>query len=372
MRLLGFLSLMIVSFSSAAQTTITNASFPEIGDTLRVSVDEGIEGLNIGEAGEGMVWDFSDLRSSFDIQTIFRDVMESENGDNFPTANMFVERNGGELFFETSENKIIQVGQAGLDPFFGFLEIQTEVTGEAIFRVAPLSYQSQYENQSGFSFTFPFDALPGDITDGLPIQPDSIRFTSSQNELHEIDAYGTLKMPDGNTYDVLRDKVDQVTNNGVEMLLGIWLDVPEDLLPEQLSGFIGETETRLYRFLSNEAKEIMAEVSLDEEGITESVSFRSGQGVSSLEDVSTNHRNFKIGPNPVLDGVLNIERSSSNADVKVVLRDPMGRVLKSQEFFNADNQIKFKLSDTAQGSHLISIYDRDGNLIHSEIVYIKS
>ncbi len=90
MKKLSYITLLMVVLlnkSLTAQITITNASFPAVGDTLNEAVDNS-PAINNGAAGGNQVWDFSGLKANLIRKNAVRPASEGNSAASFPTANL--------------------------------------------------------------------------------------------------------------------------------------------------------------------------------------------------------------------------------------------------------------------------------------------
>ncbi|MEK7253219.1 MAG: hypothetical protein AAB316_00615, partial [Bacteroidota bacterium] len=75
----------------SAQITITNATFPAEGDTLKMAFDAAPPTIEITPPGGDQNWDFSDLKLSFDRTLIYRPASEGSVGYQVPNADLFAD-----------------------------------------------------------------------------------------------------------------------------------------------------------------------------------------------------------------------------------------------------------------------------------------
>ncbi|MBK8723465.1 MAG: hypothetical protein IPL95_14735 [Saprospiraceae bacterium] len=99
MKKLSYITLLMVVLlnkSLTAQITITNASFPAVGDTLNEAVDNS-PAVNNGTVGGSQTWDFTALKANVLRKTAVRPVSEGANSADFPAANLIFKSLNGNI-----------------------------------------------------------------------------------------------------------------------------------------------------------------------------------------------------------------------------------------------------------------------------------
>ncbi len=300
----ALLALLAITFSLHGQITVTNATFPAAGDTLRTATDNAPENIVISNPGGPYIWDFTGLTADARQETVFRPASEGTAAASYPTADLVTfGAGGGENYFDVTTTNFDLLGFSGMDPT-GTLPIATDFkfTPPIPERRAPLTFIASHTSSSSLALAFSLADLPAEILDSLGIPSgllDSIRIrvVTGRNDL--VDAYGTVMIP-GGTYDVLREKRIESTNTRIEvhaLFLG-WQDIT-DIVP--IPGF-GQDTTTSYYFISNTAKEPIAVINTDSTGtVATDVEFKDNGAPSASRDIRNPQYTLTLSPNPASD-----------------------------------------------------------------------
>lgn len=125
-KLFSMLALVATAFSLHAQITVTDATFPAVGDTLRTAIDQEPAGIEITPPGGPFAWDFTGLIADANQVTVFHPASEGEAFANFSEAELVIfGQAGAETYFSVSPTAFENLGYSGTAPAGGF-PIQTE------------------------------------------------------------------------------------------------------------------------------------------------------------------------------------------------------------------------------------------------------
>ncbi len=358
-------------FFSIGQVTITNATFPDIGDTLYTVFDNEIENLDLGNPGANQTWDFSNLQAAFAQELIFKNAEEGNFFDQYPTAELFaLGVNGDEVYYKGNSSTMLEIGRSTENPFGDAFEVFINFDDPSLFRKAPFSYGDDFVSDSESSITFPGSQLPDSLVANLPVVPDSIRITISEERYDTIDAWGTLKLPTAE-YQVLREKRHIVRSVGISafVLIG-WIDIDPSELGE-LGNFFGDMDVYSYNFYAEDIKEIAAVVNLDEDGLATSVEYSSEEVIADIPVISPEQKEIIAYPNPTFGEIkfqfVNMGKNMHRIDVY----DLLGKRLKSQEFdLSKSTSGSMDLSSLNKGTYLYSVYDQLGNKITTRRILV--
>jgi len=300
-NILVIFTVLAVTLSLPAQITITNATFPEAGDTLKTATDLGPAGIVMTPPGGPQTWDYSSLNATTRTVNAFRPAAEGSASANFPGAELVtISDVGAEVYFDVSASAFSILGISGSGLGGGFpIETDFRYSPPLVERRAPLNFFDINQSQSDATISLPASAIPGGILDSLGIPTglfDSIRIRISVQRLEVVDGYGTLTIP-GGTYDVLRQKRTDYTTTGVDVrtFLG-WVDVATiigmDLFPADT--------TISFDFLSNTAKEPIAVVTVDSTGLVAAqVDYKDNGIIEAINPVTGETISITVSPNPV-------------------------------------------------------------------------
>lgn len=381
MKKLSFLSLlMLVVFNKnlAAQVTITNASFPAVGDTLNEAIDNS-PAINNGEVGGNQVWDFTSLKANIIRKNAVRPASEGSASASFPTANLLFKQlgaaNAQQQYMKSSTSKIEYIGyngslQGGLGSNIIAVFNPTEV-----MRRAPMKFFDNNVTNSSLNLTLPASIIPDTLLANFPIKPDSIRVKFESNRVDLVDSWGKMNIPNG-SFDVLREKRMNFTNTKVEIKVAFlgWIDL--STLLGAGGGFggvnLGKDTIVQYHYFSNNAKEAIAVVSVDPNNLDSvlSVTFKAINikvtDINEIFDVE-NVNALNLYPNPAVNEV-NIKLTDiPTGNYNMVIYNILGRqMMKKSYFVNGNMVINENISILPKGNYLISLSNNTGKIINTK------
>ena len=105
-------------FGASAQITVTAATFPTAGDTLRFAVDTTVGDISLAVTppGANQLWDFTGLQPASTFTTVYRPAASGMNFGSFPGAELLVLNQQGETYFNVTNNVVENMGYSGNDP----------------------------------------------------------------------------------------------------------------------------------------------------------------------------------------------------------------------------------------------------------------
>ncbi len=378
-----YFTLLIVSLFSVfthAQITVTDESLPQVGDTLFISVDNLPTNINIlPETGQHS-WDFSNLQAPFVLKRLVKDASTGESFDKFPSATLIIESGGsvGDGYYRVNDGVMELLGYGGGDQFNIGIDFDLRYSTPYPERITPLNYEDENHVTTDISYTFSPEDLPVNIFAGLPITADSLRIRIAFDRESVVDGWGSLTVP-GGVFDVLREKRVEVRDTRLDAKLSFlgWQDVTDILLsslpPDQIPAGIGMTTTTQYYFHSNEAKEVIAVVTMDSTGLTpRNVDFKGGI-------LSETKRSFlpKSGvyatPNPAIVNVRFEFFDLPDGNYKLKMFNIIGKEVWSKRYhINGSLTEKVNVSFLRKGTYLYSLIDETGHtLVTKRIVILR-
>jgi hypothetical protein len=338
-------AIMLVLNSLSAQIAITNAYFPASGDTLRIAADQAPQNVQVTPPGGPYEWDYSSLSAALEQEIVFRPAAEGTVFDDFQTAELFTStQGGGETYYNISSTSFEVLGFNGPNPAgFGFPTL-FKFTNPIPERHAPLNFPAIFNSSSAVLVPFSIADIPGGILDslGVPFLPDSlrIRVTTERNDF--VDAYGNLSIP-GGTYPVLREKRTEFRETRLDAkvpFLG-WQDITDLVLGGAGGGGgfgagLGKDTVITYVFFSNEAKEAIAELTMDDSGANvQQASFKNNGVINSTSSSPSATATVQLSPNP------------------------------------ATAQVKFELKNFKPGNYTLQLFSTEGSLMDSRILQLN-
>lgn len=302
----GLLLIFGLASTLCAQITVTNATFPAAGDTLKTIIDIEPQGIEITPSGGPYVWDFKSLKNSTTRKTAYRPAAEGEAADKFPDATLvaFPENGISESYYSVSSSVFSNLGFNG--SALGGLPLQTSFKFDPPVpeRRAPINFIDNHLAEASLKIALALSDIPGGILDSLPIGSlaDSIRIRGTASRYDIVDAFGVLSIP-GGSYDVLREKRTEYreTRLDIHTFLG-WQDITSLILGGggSIAEGLGKDTTVTYLFYSNTEKEIIASVETALDGVTvQRVTFKDNGVLDNVSPVEAEKFSVIVSPNPV-------------------------------------------------------------------------
>lgn len=297
---------LITSFGLTGQITITNATFPVAGDSLKTATDFTPAGIVMTPPGGPQTWNFSTLNPDTRQVDLFQPASAGSASANFPGADLVVGGDvGAETYYDVNATTFSLLGISGAGLSAGF-PVQADLiyNPPLVIHEAPLNFFDNDSYTSNATIALPTSAIPGAIFDSLGIPTglfDSIRLRITVQSLRLVDGFGTLAIP-GGTYDVLRQKQTDYTTTGVDVHTFIgWVDIGTFLGGATL--FPPDT-TITFNFLSNTTKEPIAIVTVDSTETNAVQAVYKDNGIQSAVYPVTGETNaIVVYPNPATDQI---------------------------------------------------------------------
>lgn len=370
--------------STSAQITVTSATFPVSGDTLRFAYDEGPVGVNnpATPPGGNQTWDFTGLSADQTNEFIYKPAGTGMHAADFPGADLLLEEAGGETYFNVTNTKMEVLGYAGADPAGFGLDVSTPFWPALIERRSPLNFLDAFNQQSMVNINFPTDQPPFDtIFSGLPVNLDSLRVSVTTFRVGAVDAWGTCHIP-GGQYPVLREKRTDYVNTAIQVYValfpgfGTWVDL-ESFLPSGTGGisdFIGTDTTTTYRFYSGTEKEEIAVATMSNDlGSVERMRFKHNVTSAAPEVPGTGSAGISAFPNPAIDFVRFDCINLPQDDYTLKIFNIIGKVVWKENYQLAGNRsFRVELDNFKKGTYLYSLTNKKGNVIGTKrLVVLK-
>jgi Secretion system C-terminal sorting domain len=369
--LLYFLTSISI-FNVSAQITVTNATFPKIGDTLKTVVSFDFEGnLPLGTTGGPKVWDFSMLNGGIKQREIYLHPSEGNDASSFPEATMLLISDGQEIYLKSSATKLEGLGFGGANQFFD-APLVVKYSKRPVLRTAPLEFINNTSSTGEFRIDISSNIIPDTLLASLPIKPDSIRIQFSNEIKGLTDAFGNLKIQ-GQNFDVLRQKVENISQTQLFIkIFGIWID-PLPLLGGNIPGgfgdFLGKDTTITYNFISNTKKEILVSIDYNMSSELQSVTFADLGGViSSAQDIP--FPDIKVYPNPVSDMLTFTTSDLPDGKYFITVSDIQGKIVYFDTATLRINENK-QINTTAfrDGMYVLTLRNQN-NSLNSSIKFV--
>lgn len=363
-KILGVLLLLCLHISLDAQITITNATFPAAGDTLKTASDLSPEGVMIPAAGGPFSLNYSTLQADTRSQSVFQPASAGMAFGSFPQAELVVILDAGaETYYDVSATAFSNLGFSSAEVLTGIpFDANLKFIPPLKERQAPIDYPSLFNNESALSIAIPLADLPDGILDSFGIPSglvDSIGVQLTTTRADFTDAFGTLTIP-GGTYDVLRIKRTDYSDTRLRVynaLLG-WQDIT-DLFP--VPGF-GQDTTISYHYINDVEKEPIAVVTMDSTGMVPvQVEFKDNGITNHTADAGYTEIDIILYPNPVVDQItISFQQPVSKACI-LHIYDATGRLVLVKR--NLEHLEEIPFAEQAEGFYAYHIFDQNGKHI---------
>lgn len=354
------IAFLLGCFSLNSQVTITSATFPKAGDNLKYATltSPGFD-LDLKTTAGPHEWDFSVLNRGIKYEEVYLNPALGNDAATFPEANLLMKRDGEETYISANDTKLQALGLGGVNPLFG-APIAIRYTDRPSLRQAPLSFVNSIKSQSKFRIALPASIFPDSLLAIIPanFKPDSIRIDFNAASSGLLDAYGTLKMQ-GQTFNVLREKseVESSTDIFIKVPILGWVNL-QSLgglidLPEFISRLIGKRETIVYRFHSNDKKEILVTATYNLDNVLTQVEFADLGQVSGTDNTLVKSINFY--PNPAND-ILHIQTGAlPEGSYLITLSDINGKAVYAEPCFIHKGLVKtIDVSSFTSGTYFLT------------------
>ncbi|MDF1696753.1 MAG: T9SS type A sorting domain-containing protein [Saprospiraceae bacterium] len=372
--ILGF---ALLPYIGQGQVTINNSIFPAPGDTLSTVTTFDFSGFDKNEVGADIMWDLSNSSGGFLTEVIYADPSEGEASDLFPDADLLDNSTMQEIYYQTFNNKVVEIGRSGLDPVLNLIDLTFENDGESILRRAPMSFGDVYSNESSFFIASDASVVPDSILGELASSVDSLRLLVETSNDDEVDAWGMVTLPDGSHYEVLRVKRTTTTNVvlGAKVVFLGWVNVdpnnPLFGILGDLLNLIGESTTVSYSFFANDNKEIIATYSEDTDGNLVSMTYK-GSMTTSVEKVDLKEENLLTYPNPTYGDVTFQLVNMPHDDYQVVVHNILGKKMWSSDIDYFQGRLRADLSFLRKGTYFYSILNGAGQKVTTRRLMIMT
>lgn len=361
--------------STHAQITVTSATFPAVGDTLRyVRVfTPTLSGL-ITPPGGGQIWDFTGLGSDETLETVYQPSSAGQNTGQFPGAETVVIGTSGESYYNITNSKFELLGYAGGDPANLGVDVLAKFAPPLAERLSPLNFFDINQQTTDLSLPFSLDALPDSLVANIPGAQfvDSIRVRINYQRLGVVDGWGTLMIP-GGQYPVLREKRTEYTTTALDVhsFLG-WINIPVG--SGGITNFIGTDTAVIYRYFSNTEKEEIAVVTTNaDQSTVESVRYKNNSTTAVHFVNAPGTATIQAYPNPATEWVRFDCSNLPADDYTLKIFSIIGKeIWKNTYTLSGNKSIRLELDDFKKGTYFYSLEDKKGNIIGTKrLVVVK-
>lgn len=350
-----------------AQITITNSTFPVVGDKLKLVNKSSFTGnLNMGNVSGPQVWDFSVLNSGAKYTEEYKSASTGQDAASFTDAQMVLILDNQEEYFKSSATAITSLGLGGQNPLLGSAVV-VRYTKQPTYRSAPLTFIGATKSDGAFNIKLSTDIFPDSLLASLgSFKPDSVRIEFVSTSTGLMDAYGTLKMQD-KSIEVLREKATVTTKTNVYLKVPLlsWqsldflLQLAGGSIPDFIKGLIGSQKYTDYKFYSNSHKEVLVSARYDSLNVLDELIFADLGGVTAVKD-QNNVDAFSLFPNPNTEFVnLIIPDTWKQGSYLITISDLAGKPVYAEPCQLTPGQSKqIKTNNFAKGIYFLTMRDQ--------------
>ena len=377
--------MLLAAFSAlclgaSAQITVTSATFPVAGDTLRFAFDESPVGFNPATPpGGGQVWDFSNLSTDDNSEVIYNPASSGIHFSDYPGAEMVVS-DQGETYLNVTSSKVETLGYAGADPAGFGVDVISRFVPALIERRSPMQFFDINAQTSDLRLTLPTNQPPLDsVFSGLPVNIDSLRVNITTSRTEAVDGWGTCQIP-GGAYPVLRQKRTDYVSTGLEVHVllfpgfGNWVDLSTLVGGGGLGSFIGTDTTVTYRFYSGTEKEEIAVATMSPDlSQVVRIRYKDNKTTAAPEVNSPGTASISAFPNPAVDWVRFDCTNLPQEDYTLKIFNIIGKVVWKENYQLAGTRsIRVELDNFKKGTYLYSLSDKKGHIVGTKrLVVLK-
>ena len=358
--------LFLISGFINAQITVTNASWPNAGDTLHISIDNSPEYFIVPAQSTNAIWDFSVLKEDENADAVFHNASEGDNFSEFPNAELYINTNVGEVYYSKSTTKFELLGLVGDFTGLGF-PTPVKYNPPNVERRSPMKYFDVNSFTYAYSITLSAEAVPDSL---IPFAFDSIRFGQVVDRLDVVDSWGKVTIP-GGTYDILREKRTELNTYKAELLVPFlgWID-----LSSLGGGFVPAPDTSVsyFHFAEGVKEPILVLESNSTGDSIVSAQFKDNF-TTGIFDPIAKVESLSTYPNPA-DQYVNIKMNSLPAgQYQLSLINILGQAVRTENIQNPGNayEVYINTSLIQAGWYVISLKDKNGVTVAAGTVSIS-
>ncbi|MBU6340292.1 MAG: T9SS type A sorting domain-containing protein [Bacteroidetes bacterium] len=363
-------------FGASAQITITNAVFPNVGDTLHYVTDAAPDNT-INPAtppGGSQNWDFSALKPDQPSKVVYKAPSAGTHAASFPGADLLVIGQTGESYYNKTNTKVELLGYAGGDPANFGVQVLAKFNPAVTIQANPTNFFDILTQTTNLTIPFSTAGLPDSLFGGINI--DSMRVRINTQALAVMDAFGNCTIP-GGTYPVLRQKRTEYTTTKIDVkvpFLG-WIDI-STFIPNGggFGNFLGTDTTVTYHFLSGTQKEEIAVATMSNDLTqVESVLFKDNMTTAVEDTDAPGSAGIQAFPNPAVEWVRFDCKNLPSDWYTLKIFNILGKVVWVNDFeLSGNKSIRLELQSFKKGTYLYSLIDSKGNVVGTKrLVVVK-
>jgi len=352
-------SLLVVLFMGLgvcigySQISISDTSFPIIGDSIYVSSTSSFDSTSGIQTGLNQTWDFQQISQNSSIGYYYRDPATGNNHAAFSSANLMMTTSQNpmsENYLFSNPTSLQFLGMAGN---FGPFPVNLKYNPSVPEVFVPTGLGDKHITASQARNSFPSSILPDSILNQLPIKPDSFRITIAWADTISMSGSGILKLPE-ESYPVVQFNHGFRTTTTLEMYIPFlgWQDITS-LFPgsENLN-----TAGHEFIYWSPEVRGFVAKVGKQRPNARYRLEYRTNWKLNNKLKTAPIETVAQISPVPA-DKILNISFSDQMITYNVQILDIQGKVMWKGNI--SGDQI-IEVGSWVKGLYLIQAENLDG------------
>ncbi|MCP4439934.1 MAG: T9SS type A sorting domain-containing protein [Aureispira sp.] len=379
MRIFSTLSFVLMSIMfSNAQITYTNASFLQAGDVLEISTAFDTLMVVSAPSATATAWDFSTLTSTSFVADTIEPASSGSSYALFPTSDVLGNLIGGfgTAYTDVTTTTMTHVG-GGFE--FGPVSLIAPFSDPYIVQNAPITYPASNSDNFALQLSEHIDSIPmlRQLIDsmGLPVSPDSIRFSFTGSATQNVDAFGTCQMPDS-LYNVIRQKSTIHTDIKIEVYtvifgtFGTWADVTTLILGGLPVPISPQDTTVYYDYLADGRKQpIVRQRMNNTETQVTSIEFKGQNSPTAVLDIASETAlGWKTYPNPAQEQLNITFENDQVLDQQLEVVDLLGRNWYNQTI--RDQQFQINVKSWPQGQYVGVVKDKNSQIIMTKRIQV--
>lgn len=182
--------------------SITSSDFASAGDTILMNVDTtNLPALSL-VPGQNLTWDISMLGVDRTDTIAFLDPSTTPGYNYFTSTNLALQPESGQPIYMYLNKSTDKVEGIGLWANFQGTEIHAEFSDRPILVKFPMAYGSSYSDTSHLETTF-------------NVSSQWIKIEMNQKIISQVDASGTIKLPNNVLFECIREKRTEINNQNL-------------------------------------------------------------------------------------------------------------------------------------------------------------
>jgi hypothetical protein len=255
-----------------AQTVISNAYFPSVGDTLALAraSDATSRLVTITPSADNQTWNYAFLDSistSIEKYETVPDAIKQA----LPDADLMANIGGQDVVFNKTANRFEILRLSNFRFSNLVFQLNFLPNNPILERRAALNYISVNNNRSVAVAVLSSSQFLASFINQLPVRPDSVRLTVTNIRQDYVDAWGNLTIPKA-TYPVLRVRCIEINEQQLEVKINNnW----QDATPQYFNGNSNPQDTSItYSFWSEGVKTPILRLTMDNQNRVNKAEYR--------------------------------------------------------------------------------------------------